>query len=258
MRPSRAILLIGVFLAVLVLVPVSKAVEIKGGFTSLIRDPLILSRSISSVTADLIHFHRNAQELRALKQAADTRSPEAFKAQELRLENERLLKLVEMRRAIPSGTEKAVFARVVARSGSAWNRVVLIDKGSHQGIRVNAPVMADGTLVGKIVETGPNVSKALLVTDPNSRIGALVQRTRHQGILYGSFSGGCRLKYLSVDAELAKGDLVESAGYGGFFPKALPIGTIERVWKEPGQIYQVAEIKCGVDLSRVEEVACLV
>lgn len=258
MKPSRALLLIGIFLAVLIVVPVSKVVEVKGGLVSLIRDPLVLSRAASQVLYDLIHFHDQAEELHALKRDLDVKSPESFQIAELRHENERLLKLLEMRRAIPSGMEKAIFARVAARSGSAWNRVVLIDKGSRDGIRVNAPVMADGVLVGKIVETGPSVAKALFVTDPNSRVGALVQRTRHQGILYGSFSGGCRLKYLSVDAVLQKGDVVETAGYGGFFPKGLLIGTVEKVWKEPGQIYQVAEVVPSADLSRVEEVACYV
>ncbi len=58
--------------------------------------------------------------------------------------------------------------------------------------------------------------------------------------------------------EIKKSDVVESAGYGGFFPKGLLIGEVERAWKEPGQIYQVAEVKPATDLSRIEEVACLV
>lgn len=66
------------------------------------------------------------------------------------------------------------------------------------------------------------------------------------------------MKYLSVDAEIVPGDIVESAGYGGFFPKAVVIGKVIKVWKEPGQIYKVAEVQPLTDLSRVEETACLV
>ena len=54
------------------------------------------------------------------------------------------------------------------------------------------------------------------------------------------------------------GDVVESAGFGGFFPKGLLVGRVRRAWKEPGQIYQVAEVDPATDLSRLEEVACLV
>jgi rod shape-determining protein MreC len=119
------------------------------------------------------------------------------------------------------------------------------------------PVLSDASLIGRIIETGPHVSKALLVTDPNSRVGGLIQRTRDQGILYGTFSGECRMKYLSLDAKLEPGDVVESAGYGGLFPKGLLIGTVQKVWKEPGQIYQVASVKPLQDLARIEEVACV-
>jgi rod shape-determining protein MreC len=123
---------------------------------------------------------------------------------------------------------------------------------------VNQPVLSGRSLIGKIIEAGPGVSKVLLITDPNSKIGVIIQRTRQQGILYGTFAGECRIKYLSVDAEIKAGDTVESAGYGGYFPKALWVGAVARAWKEPGQIYQVAEIKPATDLSRVEEVVCLV
>ena len=61
-----------------------------------------------------------------------------------------------------------------------------------------------------------------------------------------------------MDVLIKKGDLVESAGLGGSFPKGLLVGKVTHVWKEPGQIYQVAQIQPATDLSRAEEVACLV
>ena len=205
-----------------------------------------------------MRFRSNAEELRSLKIHAANPKLENFKLQELTLENARLTQLLELRRILPGDSGRAVFARVISRSPSAWNRIFLIDKGAQHGLRVNQPVLSDRSLVGKIIETGPAVSKVLLITDPNSKIGVIIQRTRQQGILYGTFSGECRIKYLSVDAEVKKDDIVESAGYGGFFPKGLLVGQVERVWKEPGQIYQVAEVRSSTDLSRVEEVACLV
>jgi rod shape-determining protein MreC len=225
---------------------------------SALRNPIAFSRDVSQVFLDLWHFHRNAEELASLKRAAGPPDPGGFQTQELLLENQRLNQMLELHRVIPLNMEKALFARVISRSPSAWNRIFLIDKGSQHGIRVNSPVLSERSLIGKIVEVGPTVSKVLLVTDPNSRIGALIQRTRHQGILYGTFSGECRMKYLSVDAQINSGDIVESAGYGGFLPKGIIVGKIVKVWKEPGQIYQVAEVKPLMDLSRVEEVACLV
>ncbi len=258
MRPNRAFIVVFLFIFLLVILPVSKSVLIKTSAYSLLKNPLAFSRDLSQTVLDLVRFSQNAEELRATKRSSGARGPESFQLQEALAENARLNRLHEMRKVLPVTVSKVVVGRVIGRSPAAWNRVFLIDKGEAQGIRVNMPVLSDTSLIGKIIESGPGVSKALLITDPNSRVGALVQRTRDQGILYGTFSGECRMKYLSLDAQIQPGDLVESAGYGGFFPKGLLIGKIEKVWKEPGQIYQVALVTPLTELSRVEEVVCIV
>ncbi len=257
MRPNRVFIGVCVFLVLLVALPVSKTIPIKSATYSILKSPLAFSRDLAQTLLDLFRFHRNAEDLRALKRAAGPKPPESFQLQEALLENDRLNRLLEMQRIVPAGMVNYKYSRVIGRSPAAWNRVFLIDKGSMHGLRVNMPVLADAYLIGKLIETGSGVSKALLVTDPNSRVGAVVQRTRDQGILYGTFSGECRMKYLALDAQLQTGDLIESSGHSGFFPKGLLIGKVEKVWKEPGQIYQVALVKPLADLSRVEEVACL-
>lgn len=191
------------------------------------------------------------------KRRLETLQLEKFQTQEVRVENERLTQLLDLKRAISQGLGNVIYARVVARTPEAWNKVFLVDKGFEEKVSLNLPVFSSLALVGKIVEVGPHASKALLITDPDCKIAVLIQRTRHQGVLYGTTSGECRVKYLSVDAQIMPGDLVETAGLGGFFPKGVPVGRVVRVWKEPGQIYQVAQIKPLVDLNRIEEVALL-
>ena len=257
-KPSRIFFGVGALLLLLAVLPPSQANRIKTSAYSSLGAPIGASSNAAQFLLDAVRFRRNANELRLLKSQATDPKLDAFRTQEIILENARLTQLLELKKILPGDFGRTEFARVIGRAPSAWNRVFLIDKGHEQGIRVNQPVLSNRSLVGKIIEVGPRVSKVLLITDPNSKIGALIQRTRQQGILYGMVSGECRIKYLSVDAEIKKGDVVESAGYGGFFPKGLLIGQVERVWKEPGQIYQVAEIKPLTDLSRIEEVACLV
>ncbi len=258
MKPSRSFIGVVFFLALVVLLPLSKTILVKTSVVSLLKEPITFSRDLSQIFLDLWYFHQNAEELASLKRAGGQRDTGDFRFQELLLENQRLNQLLGLRRILPVDTGKVLFGRVIARSPSTGNRIFLIGKGTQHGFRLNSPVLSGSSLIGKIVEVGPGVSKVLLMTDPNSRIGALIQRTRHQGILYGTSSGGCRLKYLSVDAQIVPGDMVESAGVGGFFPKGIAIGTVVKIWREPGQIYQVAEVKPLTDLSRVEEVACLV
>ena len=255
LKPSRVFFGIAVFFIFLVALPLSASVFIKGSFYSVVKAPVTLSKAVASTVVNLFFFSRNAQENRSLKKTMALMRFDQFKLEELSRENARLTQLLDLKRTLPANVRHLIFARVIARSPSAWSRVFLIDKGSRQGVKENMLAMSDSALVGKVVETGPTVSKVLLITDPNSKIGALIQRTRQAGIVFGTSQGECRMKYISVDTPLQQGDLVETAGFGGFFPKGLIVGTVRRAWKEPGQIYQVAQVSPLADLSRLEEVA---
>ncbi len=256
-KNGRAFFVVGLLILGLSAIPVSKAVAIKSSTYSFLKHPIRFSRDVTQVLSDLFHFHSNAEELRKLGLKIDA-VPDTAQTQELLLENQRLTQLLSLSKVLPANTHEVQICRVIGRSPSAWNRVFLVDKGNKEGIKVNMPVLSVSSLIGKVVEVGPRVSKILLISDPNSHMGAIIQRTRDQGVLYGTFSGECRMKYISVDAKIEVGDSVVSAGYGGLFPSGLLIGTIEKVWKEPGQIYQVAIIKPSTELGRIEEVACLV
>lgn len=256
-KPTRAIFGIAVFVFTLAALPVPQTVALKSSVYSFLEQPIRASKNTGQAVVDFFLFRKNAEENRQLrKQLSDIRFAQ-IQNEELRRENERLTKLLEIRRVVPTRARKSVFARVIGRSPSAWSRVLLIDKGTRQGIRPNMLVLSESSLVGKVVEAGKSVSKVLLITDPNCKIGVLIQRTRQQGVLYGTSQGQSRVKYLSLETPLQEKDLVETAGLGGFYPKGIPVGEVRRAWKEPGQVYQVAEIRPMTDLSRVEEVVCV-
>ena len=250
----------GAFILILLAaaIPLSKTAWIRSQAYSGLKTPLGASRDLAQGLRDLAYFQKNADELRLLKATLADQRLADYQTKELLLENERLTRLLNIKKVLPDEEGSARYARVIGRSPSAWNRVFLIDKGTREGIGVDQPVLSGQCLVGKVIEAGPAVSKVLLMTDPGSRIGVLIQRTRQQGVLYGTVSGECRIKYLSVNTPVRAGDVVESAGFGGFFPKGLLVGRVTRAWKEPGQIYQVAQIVPATDLSRIEEVTCLV
>ena len=257
LTPKRVILAVGLFLFFLVTLSFSSTRLVKTSIYSALKDPISFSQELAQLAVDFVRFRENAEENRDLKERLAEASASRLEAQEFKLENGRLARLLDLKPSFVLGSHRVIYARVMARSPVAWNRVFLIDKGVHGGIQMHMPVLAQSALIGKVIEAGPSVSKVLLITDSNSRIGVLIQRTRQEGILFGTPSGECRMKYISVDVVVRPGDLVETAGFGGYFPKALPVGTVRNIWKEPGQIYQVAEIKPLADLSRIEEVTLL-
>lgn len=225
--------------------------------TSAFKGPAQATGFVVQWGKDLWFFRRNAFESRLLRRKLAEAAQRDFQILEVRHENERLSKLLEMKPSLHGRVRRAVFCRVIGRSPASWNRVFLIDKGKKDGLKPNMLVLSGLTVVGKLVEVSASTSKVLLVTDPNARLAVLVQRTRDQGVLYGALGGGCRVKYISTEARLKSGDAVETAGVGGFFPKGYLIGNVTRVWKEPGQVYLVAEVKPAADLGRLEEVICV-
>ncbi len=260
MKPTQAIVGSIVFIFVLTALPLSVSSGFRSLLISFFRSPISASEKTGSLVSDLVHFRRNSKENEALrKEIADHRDRE-FHSRELDLENARLVRLLELKNTAPPHLRHKVFARVIARSPLTWDRALVLDKGTRDGIRPNMLVLSDLAVIGKVLYAGPAASKVILVNDPNFRLGVLIQRTRQQGILYGVTAAGpgeCRVKYLSLNAEIRLGDVIETAGFGSFVPKGLLIGTVKRAFKSPGQIYQVAQIQPSADSNRAEEVMCV-
>lgn len=170
------------------------------------------------------------------------------------LENKRLKKLLDFKK---SASRNAVSAQVIGRDPSNWTSIIYIDKGADDNIKKYMAVTTDKGLVGRVIEAGQASAKVMFITDPDSRIGILIQRTRHDGLLCGTLSRQCRMLYIHLEADIWPGDLVVSSGLGGSFPKGLMIGTVEDVFIDKSGLYQTAVIKPSVDLSRVEEVLCV-
>jgi rod shape-determining protein MreC len=257
LKISRVFLVIVFALLCLTALPLERTRPFRTGLYSVLVTPMSVSNGVSRFFADLLSFRKNAEENRSLHKVLAAARRDRLTALDLKSENARLNKLLELKPSLGPDVRKTVFARVVGRSPASWNRVFFIDKGSKDRVKPNMLVLSEWALIGKVATSGPAASQVLVLTDPNFKIGAVIQRTRHHGILFGTASGECRMKYIPVEAELKEGDIVETAGLGSFFPKGILVGRVKRTWKEPGQIYQVALIKPAADLGRVEEVVCV-
>lgn len=175
--------------------------------------------------------------------------------EEVALENERLKALLDFKE---STDLELVPARVVGRSAAAWFRTLVLDKGSAGGVALDSPVVTPGGVIGRVYEVSPSASRVLLLTDANSSVDAIVQRTRAQVLVEGQLGPTCRVLYLSRGDEAEPGDRVVTSGLGGVFPKGMLLGDIVRVEASPGDIFQHAELHPSADFSRLEEVFVVV
>jgi len=220
----------------------------------LFSNPLKVFSQAVSFFESIVPFHSLRQENRDLRGRIDilNRKIETYKV--IQDENDRLKNFLNFRKTIPYTTTPA---QVIGRDPSNWSNSLIIDKGLSSGISRNSAVVSTKGLVGRVIELGKRSAKVLLITDPNSKVGVIIQRNRQGGILIGMPDGKCRMIYIALDSDVAVGDRVLTAGLGSLFPKDILVGEVLTVDKEPGRLYKYAVIKTAEDLSRLEEVLCL-
>lgn len=164
-------------------------------------------------------------------------------------ENERLRLLLDFRARAPFAT---VAAEVIGASPGENSNAVLIDKGADAGLTTDLAVVTPAGVAGKIIAVYPQSAQVLLITDPSSGAGSLLQNNRVQGVLKGTGRGLCQLDYVMNQDPVSAGDEVVTSGLDQIFPKGLPLGTVARVGE--GNIYKQIVVKPAVALDRLEEV----
>lgn len=121
-------------------------------------------------------------------------------------------------------------AEVIGRDPNENFYGFTLDRGSLDGVEMNAPVMTEKGLVGRVCEVAPRSCKVTAILSPDAGVGAILQRTMDSGVIKGdpliSDDGLTRLINLSSRDKIKKGDIAVTSGYGGVFPKNLKIGTV--------------------------------
>ncbi len=153
-------------------------------------------------------------------------------------------------------TMPTTMAQSVMLDTSGRFKSMIMDRGSNAGIQVNDAVVNANGLIGRVVLTTKDLAKVQLVTDSNSSVGVLVERTRRQGVLRGDGAGAAQLYDVPSLADVQVGDNVLSAGIDGIYPKGIPVGVVVKA--EKGQdLFKTIAVKPSVDFGSIEEVIVL-
>lgn len=147
-------------------------------------------------------------------------------AQALAAENKSLKKLLNYK-APPKIL--SIAGRVVADSGGAFVRSIIVNVGKRDGVRKGQAVVTGAGLVGRIIMAGQRSSRVLLITDINSRVPVLLEHSRNRAILSGDNSGAPRLAFLSETASVKLGDRIITSGHGGVFMPGLQVGRVKSI-----------------------------
>ena len=144
-------------------------------------------------------------------------------------------------------------AEIIAAGATPDFRTLTIDKGTGDGLRPDMAVIAPAGVVGRVVVPSARAAKVQLLIDRNAAAGALIERSRAQGVVTGGGDERLRMEYVSEVADIVVGDLVVTSGIDGIFPKGFVIGTVETVEKAGGA-YKRITVRPAVDFRSLEEV----
>ena len=155
-----------------------------------------------------------------------------YQTQFLEEENQRLKKTIN---EYIFNSEELV-AKVLIDKNSPFLKSIIVNKGSKDNVKLGMAVLDQSYLVGKIVEVNYSTSRALLVSDLNSKIPVGIEPGNIQSILSGTGKQNGKIEYLESDILIQDKSVVYTSGSGGLFKPGIPIGTYHRETEESYEI----------------------
>jgi rod shape-determining protein MreC len=161
-----------------------------------------------------------------------------------------LEKLLEMR---DRSDLRMTAAEIIGAAATPDFLTLTIDKGTRDGLRPDMSVIAPGGVVGRIVMPSARAAKVQLLLDRNAAAGAIIERSRAQGVVVGTGEDRLLMENVSEASDIVVGDIVVTSGIEGIYPKGFIIGRVDTVEKN-GPAYRSITVKPAVDFSTLEEV----
>jgi rod shape-determining protein MreC len=187
-------------------------------------------RGVGSVPTAIGSYFGVRGENARLKRQIDAEHAALQRALGLERENQRLRTLLKVRDATP---ETIVVARLVSSSASSTRRYATLNAGSWQRVAQGQPVRDGDGLIGQVIETGPNASRVLLITDPDSTIPVRRASDGLPAIVTGRGDGTLDVRAANAAANpFRPGDLLVTSGTGGVFPPNIPLARVTQLGRD--------------------------
>ena len=151
---------------------------------------------------------------------------------------------------------KTLPAYIINKNINNYEKTLVINVGSKNGIKPNMTVIADKGLVGYVISTTDNTSKVQTIIDSSTSVSSIISTSKEAIIATGTLEGNSILKasYIPTEATLLENDNVETSGLGGIYPKGIHIGTIKQIVNTKNNIDRYAYIETAVDFSKLQTV----
>ena len=183
----------------------------------------IPEQQIQNASIALEKHFKLYEDLKITKKRIKELEFEKYNSNYLSAENTRLRKLID--EYIVQSDE--LVAKVLLDKNSPFLKSIIVNKGSKDGVKLGMAVLDNQYLIGKIVEVNYSTSRALLVSDLNSKIPISVEPGNLLSILSGTGKSYGKIQYTQQDFNFQESNVVYTSGSGGIFKSGIPIGKIK-------------------------------
>jgi len=168
-------------------------------------------------------------------------------------ENKRLRELID-----ESINSEDIFARVLIDRESPYLKSIVLNRGTKDNVKMGMAVMDRNYLVGQIIEVNYSNSRALLLSDLNSKIPVVIQPPFLQAVASGTGRDHGIIEYTKdeyKENQIENESIVYTSGLGGIFKPGIPVGKITNnleqlsFYSDFGQLsfVKIVEFKIGED-----------
>lgn len=148
---------------------------------------------------------------------------------ELEQQNKQVTELLQK---VNPKLQSDLIAPIIGRNVDSWWNQVTLGKGSSDGVKPGFIVLGVGGIVGRITTVTKHTSRVILISDPNSRVGVTVSRSRNLGYLRGKNSQSAIMHFFSKPPDVKKGDLIATSPIGNLYPTGIVIGSVTAINKD--------------------------
>lgn len=179
----------------------------------------------------------------------------------LESKNEELRKALSLKEQF--GGYTILGANIIAVDPSNWFSVFKTDIGTREEIYIDSPVVTSGKgLVGRVVSSDISTSNVQTIIDAESAVsGWIAKAGGGHAVVRGDMElkgkGLCKMDYIPLEVDVEVGDVIETSGLGGIYPKGIVIGEVIEVRKSNSELDRYAIIQPAADFKRLEEVFIL-
>ncbi|MGA2285683.1 MAG: rod shape-determining protein MreC [Dehalococcoidia bacterium] len=167
-----------------------------------------------------------------------------------------LQRLLQVEQSNPN--EQYLTANVLAKDPNSLKEAIAIDRGKRDGLQEGMVVVTEGhSIVGTVTKLFDSYAWVTLVTDPSSAISAMVEESRAEGVVTGSYSRKLSIDFVGQGAVVKNGDTVITSAIGGLYPAGLVIGKVTKVGGGPQDLFESVTLEPLASLSHLETVLVL-